>query len=209
MGLSTNVSELLLECNRAGTSRAYQSAWKLWIDWSRSGLFDPMSPSLAQVLEYLSFLFASGKAYRTINVHRSMLSTTLPAVDGHEIGKHPLVCRLLKGIFNRRTPESRYSYFWDADMVIGKLKELGPNAELSMKLATYKTALLLALRRMLERQNWRALIMLTYAKKMVKCFLKFLDLGRHSRTERCQGFASRSSRTTPRMPGCKRPLLFK
>ena len=75
------IIELFLEGNRAGNSRAYQSAWKLWIDWRRSGSFDPMSPSLAQVLEYVSFLVSSGKAYKTINVHRSMLSSTLPAID--------------------------------------------------------------------------------------------------------------------------------
>lgn len=73
-----------------------------------------------------------------------MLSTTLPAIDGHEIGRHPLVCRLLPFSTNG-LQKLGHSYIWDADMVIGQFRELRPNAELSLKLATYKTALLLAL----------------------------------------------------------------
>ena len=74
-----------------------------------------------------------------------MFSTTLPAVDGYEIGKYPLVCRLLRGVFNKRTPAVRYAYFWDDYLVAGNLKNLGPNAELSLWQFTYKTKLLMTL----------------------------------------------------------------
>ncbi len=65
-----------------------------------------MSPDLADVLEFLSFLATNGKAYRTVNVYRSMLSSTLGKLDGVKIGMHPLVVRLLKGIDNH-VPQPR------------------------------------------------------------------------------------------------------
>lgn len=104
-----------------------------------------MAPSLNQVLEYLTDLFEAGRSYRTVNLHRSMLSSTLSGIEGASIGKHPMVSKLLRAIYNRRTPKAKYSSIWDADLVLNKLKELGPNESLSLKQITLKTVLILAL----------------------------------------------------------------
>jgi len=69
-------------------SAAYQSTWSGWNNWCVRGDTDPMSPSLAEVLDFLSSLVGEGKAYRTINVYRSMLSSTLGKLDGFDLGKH-------------------------------------------------------------------------------------------------------------------------
>ena len=71
LGVSTRVSALLLEGSRDNTNKTYQSPWKSWNNWSDRRSCDP---SLTQVLDYLNFLFDSGKSYRTINLHRSMPS---------------------------------------------------------------------------------------------------------------------------------------
>ena len=63
-----------------------------------------MSPSLAEVLDFLSSLVSEGKSYRTINVYRSMLSSTLGKLDGFDLGKHPLVLRLMRGVYNKIPP---------------------------------------------------------------------------------------------------------
>lgn len=107
-GLPGNVSGLLLEGSWRNTHRAYQSAWRCWNNWCLERSKDSVSPTLSQVLEYLTFLFDLGRSYRTINVHRSMLSGTLPRIETFEIGKHPLVCKLLKDIYNKRTPGAKY-----------------------------------------------------------------------------------------------------
>ena len=73
-GLSGQVVDLLLGGVRKTTSAAYQFAWNGWHGWCVQRGADPMSPSLVKVLEFLTWLVDKGKAYRTINVSRSMLS---------------------------------------------------------------------------------------------------------------------------------------
>jgi hypothetical protein len=52
---------------------------------------------------YMS-LKVAGKAYNTINVHRSMLSQTMDLIEGLPIGEIPLVARLLKACYNDTPP---------------------------------------------------------------------------------------------------------
>jgi hypothetical protein len=54
---------------------------------------DPSAASLNEVLNFLAFLYESGKQYRTICVYRSMLSNILSPVDGKSIGEHPCVVK--------------------------------------------------------------------------------------------------------------------
>ena len=65
---------------------------------------DNNSPALNDMLNYLTDLYDRGYKYRTINVHRLALSFTLAPIESHNAGNHPLVCRLLKGVFNLRHP---------------------------------------------------------------------------------------------------------
>ena len=65
--------------------------------------------SLVNVITFLSDSFLMGKAYSTINVYRSMLSVTLPQVDGQDVGKHPTVIKVMKGIFNSNPPKPQYA----------------------------------------------------------------------------------------------------
>ncbi len=104
-----------------------------------------MSPSVAKVLEFLSSLVREGKAYRTINVARSMLSSTLGKIDGHDIGKHPLIVKLMRGAYNKKPPVPKYSGFWDVSTVVDYLISLGPNSGLSFPDLSKKLVVLLAL----------------------------------------------------------------
>jgi len=47
-----------------------------------------------------------------VNAYRSAISALHSKVDGHAIGQHPLVTRMLKGVYNERPPLPRYSSFW-------------------------------------------------------------------------------------------------
>ena len=66
-------------------------------------------------------------------------------IEGVPIGQHPLVSRLLKGVYNIHPPQPRYSYTWDVDVVIKYLQSLGKNNALHLKTLTQKLALLMAL----------------------------------------------------------------
>jgi hypothetical protein len=63
-------------------------------------------------------------------------------VDSSPIGQHPLVNRLLKGVYNQRPPQPRYSATWDVDVVT---KHLGSNESLSLKHISQKLVVLMAL----------------------------------------------------------------
>ena len=66
-------------------------------------------------------------------------------IDGVLVGKHPLVSRLLKGIFNQRPPQPRYSSTWDVGVVLDHIKSWGQTVGLPRKDLTLKLAMLLAL----------------------------------------------------------------
>ena len=79
------------------------------------------SIGIATVIEYLTSLFQSGLAYRTITLHRSALSASLPLFDGHSVGNHPLVSRLVRAIFQQRPPTRRLFPSWDMASVFLRL----------------------------------------------------------------------------------------
>ena len=96
-------------------------------------------------MDYLASLFDSGAQYRTINLHRSALSSTLKPIDGYCVGQHPLVCRLLKGAFNLRPPRPKLCPSWSIKTVLDTLKEWSPASKLSLKCLSFKTCMLVAL----------------------------------------------------------------
>lgn len=110
-----------------------------------------MSNDLNSVLDYLAGLHASGKAYSTINLHRSMLSKTLGSVDGHSIGEHPLTVRLLKACYNANPPRPRYDATWDPDVVLRFITtSLDDNDSLSLSMLACKLVVLMALTTLLR-----------------------------------------------------------
>ena len=68
-------------------------------------------------------------------------------VDGHSVGQHSLVTRLLKGVFNERPPLPRYTSTWNVQSVLSHISAWGDNKSLSLKHLSWKTAMLLALTR--------------------------------------------------------------
>ena len=90
------------------TAAWYNSVWRSFKDF----LSACRVLLLSVVLEYLTHLADQDLAYRTIRLHRSVLSATLPPVDGHEIGHHPLISCLLRGVFQNRPPTRRFFASW-------------------------------------------------------------------------------------------------
>ena len=62
-----------------------------------------------------------------------------------EIGKHPLVSWVLKGVFNERPPRPKYALVWNVDQVLSIFRKDGDSTSLSLQDLTIKTAMLLAL----------------------------------------------------------------
>ena len=94
---------------------------------------------------FLAQLFEEGYQYWSLNAHRSAIGSVHEKIDG-EVGKHPLIARILKGVFNKRPPRPKYISVWDVKQVLAWFKSIGPSESLSLDL-TIKTTMLLALTR--------------------------------------------------------------
>ena len=75
--------------------------------------------------------------YSAINVALSALSTFL-FVDNRAVGKHPLVMRYLKDVFQSRPALPKYSFILDAGKVLKHLSkvDISKLKDLTLKLAT-------------------------------------------------------------------------
>ena len=116
--------ELILASWRSKTNANYDSAWKAWEAWSAGKGIHPFEADVCNVLDFLAEKFDQGLKYRTLNCYRSALSSALLPIEGFQAGSHPLVSKLLKGIFNLRPPEPRYTDVWDVGQVLRYLQSI-------------------------------------------------------------------------------------
>ena len=121
-GFSERVTELLLQSWRSITHSAYNSAWSKWCGWCSGRHINPLSASLGNILEFLADQFDLGLQYRSLNTLRSAISNSHSQIDCVNVGSHPIVSRLLKGMFNARPPAPRYSGSWDVAIVVEYLR---------------------------------------------------------------------------------------
>ena len=54
-----------------------------------------------------------------MNTAQSVLATILPIAmfEGYEMGKHPVICWIIKGVYERNPPKAKYTGFWDVNKV--------------------------------------------------------------------------------------------
>ena len=117
-GISEESCKLIMSSWRSGTRKQYGTYIQQWIEFCDKQESDFLHPSVAKVLDFLTMLYKKGLSYTAVNTARSALSSLLSLPDGSTIGKHLLVSRLLKGIFQNRPPQPRYSTVWDVNTVL-------------------------------------------------------------------------------------------
>ena len=78
-----------------------------------------------------------------MNSYRSELSAFHIPIDA--VGTHPLVLRLLQGMFNQRPPQPRHESTWNVNVVLAFLAKLPDNKDLSLVDLTSKLMMLMAL----------------------------------------------------------------
>ena len=144
---SEEATTLLLKSWRSKTNKSYDSLFGKWAGWCHERSLNPFSAPVTDVANFLATLHSKGYKYNSINAYRSAISSVHEKIDGSDVGQHPTITRLMKGIFNDRPPLPRYTNTWDVQTVLNYLRSLGDNASLSLKLLTLKTVMLLALTR--------------------------------------------------------------
>ena len=98
-------------------------------------------------MNFLAHLHKEGYQYRSLNSYRSAISSVHERIDGFTVCQHPLVTRLMKGVFNDRPPLPRYTCTWNVQTVLSHINSWGDNDSLSIKQLSWKTVMLLALSR--------------------------------------------------------------
>ena len=146
--LSVGVSRLLLSSWRQKTAKSYDSLFNKWVRWCNERNSDPVSGDINEVIIFLAALYDEGYQYRSLNAYRSAISSVHEKIDGYNVGKHPMVTRLIKGAFQERPPQPRYTETWNVATVTTYLESLGDNEKMtSLNDLSYKTVMLMALTR--------------------------------------------------------------
>ena len=144
-GVSKDAAELIQASWRKGTQKSYATAWGKWCGWCDRRETDPVSAPVKYLLDFITEEFKNGKQYSTQNTYRSAISATHVGYSGTPAGQHPLVCRLLQGIFNSRPPMPKNITLWDIEIALKHAESIFPLEELSLKQISERTAMLLAL----------------------------------------------------------------
>ena len=88
----------------------------------------------------------NGLQYQTINSHCCAISAYHDYVDRKPVGKHYQFCALLTGVCYQKSPQPRYRFVWDVEMVLVNLKtNIFNNSQLSDKDLTHELTILMAL----------------------------------------------------------------
>ena len=85
---------------------------------------------------FLHVLQKRNLGYSVLNIARGMLSS-FATIEGYDAGKHPFVCRYMKGVYNSNRSLTKRPFTWDAGAVV-KLSSISPKSllDISRKLAS-------------------------------------------------------------------------
>lgn len=144
-GVPEDTTSIILASWRNSTQKQYLCYQRKWNRFCTARQINPFCPTLIQLLEFLTFLFNSGQGYSSINTARSALSASLSCMQKYTVGSHPSIKRSMKGTFELRPPRTRYSYIWDVSIVLNRLRTKYPVNGLSLKQASQKLLMLIAL----------------------------------------------------------------
>ena len=143
-GISEQATTIMLKAWRQGTQKQYDTYLKEWALYCNSTGCDPLSAPLYVGINYLADL-AGRVGYSAVNTARSALSSVITLRDGSSFGKHPMVKRLLKGVFEDKPSLPRYGKTWDLNVLLCFLRTLPEYDKISLKELTYKLVVLIAI----------------------------------------------------------------
>jgi hypothetical protein len=121
----------------------YERAWQSFKTFLRTSSIPLHQASLKTVLDYLTHLYDRGLSWSTVGVHKSTISMTMAPIDGAKIEDHPLVKRLMSGIFNERPSRWANPALWDPLKVLSVFQHWP--VSLSLSSLMQKGAFLMAL----------------------------------------------------------------
>ena len=131
---------------RKKSQTSYNSLFHKWECWCNQRNRNPIYGPIADVINFLAELFEAGYSYRSLNAYRSAISSIHEKVDDHLVGQHPMITRILKGVYNSRPPKPRYTTTWNVSQVVTWL-DSRKNSEIPLLVLSMKVVTLCALTR--------------------------------------------------------------
>lgn len=123
---------------RKSTRDQYDVHFRKWMLFCSKRNVDPHDISVGNVIRFLTHLYNAGLGYSSINTARCALSS-------FDCASCHLVCKFMRGVFNSRPTQSRYTMVWDVNIVLNMFRQWKDNSELTLKELTLKTVTLVAL----------------------------------------------------------------
>ena len=170
----------------------YIKKWQEFVDINKI-----VSPSHVDLANFLAGLYKTGVSHSTINLARSAVSAYLNKPGSDSVGSHPVVCRLLKGVFEKRPSLPRYMETWDVDVVLDSLVQWPQVETMQLRELTLRTVMLLALLSGQRGQSLHSLLVDDIKLKDNKCIivysavLKQTRVGTHVPPLELQGFENK------------------
>ncbi len=103
--------------------KQYKKYINKWLQLCSEGSHDPLRPAVRPVLLFLHSLFEKGLSYSALNTTRSAVSNidmNSSGNPGHTpVWMHFLVCRYLKGVFNKLKSVPKYNNIFKCYCTLG------------------------------------------------------------------------------------------
>ena len=180
-GLSESATNIIMSSWKSGTKKQYNTFIKRWLQHCCKNKVNSIQPSLNQVLEFFTQLFDTGLGYSSLNTARGALSALGIKLDGILVGSNPVVIRFMRGIYNLRPSQPRYTHTWDVGKVLYVLRKLSPIKSLSFKDLTLKLTMLITLTSSARTQSIHLLNVHSVKKLRSEFVFKYDDLVKQSR----------------------------
>lgn len=130
-----------------GTIKAYDNALRKWNKFCTSHGIDKANPQPQEIVNFLQEICDTGVGQSAINTHRAALSTLLTAAGNADAVKiaEPFLARFSKGLLRIKPTDPKRSAIWDVEQALDWIRQCWPLEDLSSKMLTLRTVLLLAL----------------------------------------------------------------
>ena len=143
--IPSNAIEIILSSWRAGTQNQYSSSLRKWVEFCDVRSINIVSPTVPQVLEFLTIIHENGLSYSSVNTTKSALSSILDLGTQTCLGQLPIVKRFMKGVFEWRPSLPKHKHIWDVKIVLDFFRQQCLPSALSLKDLSAKVAFLLCL----------------------------------------------------------------
>lgn len=112
-----DTNTIILKSWREGTQKQYNSYLKKWVQFCCEKQISRTEVTVDNTLMFLTILYNSGLKYSAVNTARCALSC-LNFDSRDTIGTHPLITRFMKGVYEARPVQSKYSLVWDVKHIL-------------------------------------------------------------------------------------------